>query len=364
MRIVRLAAQGFRNLEPFSLATDATFVVLHGENAQGKTNTLEAVYLVATLKGLRTHLSKQLVGWGEDTATVVADVRRDSEIRRHRVELSGKGRRITVDDAVPPALSDYFLGIRAVSFRPADVEIVSGEPSNRRSWLDRAAFTAAPAHLDVVRQHQRLVQQKGALLRADRVDRGLLSALGEGLAQAGAELAQRRQAILDQLAPQAEAQYAAISGRKVRVRLRYRTCTGEGDLAARRDALLAAMRERRDEELRRGMVLVGPQRDDVLVELDGRSLRRYGSQGQVRTAVLALKLAELAAARGRGDAPTFLLDDVGSELDPGRTERLVAVLSDLQSQVFVTTTHPRYLGRLPADDTVTVEVSGGQLSPG
>ena len=145
--------------------------------------------------------------------------------------------------------------------------------------------------------------------------------------------------------------------------LHYETdALGDG-AAARAGSLAQRLAEARPEERRRQRTLVGPQTDDVDIALDGRSARTFGSQGQVRSIVLALKLGELIAARARGDAPLFLLDDVGSELDAGRTTRLVEILSDLAVQVVVTTTHPDHLGALPPTDTLLVRVDAGVLTP-
>lgn len=365
MKLLRLAAQGFRNLEPFELDLGAAgFVVFHGPNAQGKTNALEAVYLLATLKPLRGRRVRELVRWGAEGCSVAATVEAAGVARGYRLDLGSEGRVATLDGKRVSELGDWFAGVRAIAFTPQDGVIVSGEPAGRRAWLDRAAFTATPAHLEVVRFYKRVLEQKSAALKAPRVDLGLLDALDEQLARAGADLVQRRVALLRELQPHVRALHAAIAGSAEPVELRYRTdARGEG-VVERAAALRARIAEARSGELGRRTALVGPQTDDVAVVLGGRSARTFGSRGQVRSLVLALKLAELVAARERGDVPLFLLDDVSSELDRQRTRHLVGVLRELGAQVLVTTTDPEHMDTLPADETLRVAVREGRLSPG
>lgn len=362
MRLQRLSAEGWRNLEPFELDTDAGYVVFVGRNAQGKTNALEAIYLLCTLKPLRTRRLRELVRWGEARAIVAGSARHRDLTRRYRVEIEDGRRRTDVDGKAPASLGDYFGGIRAIAFTPQDVGIVTGEPARRRAWVDRAAFTAHPVHLEVVRTHRRALDQKAAALRGP-ADDGVLDVIESRLAIEAARLAARRVAILGELAPHVARIHEEIAGGHGRLTLRYRT-DAEGDsVEARAEALRARMRDARRRERERRMPLVGPQGDEVELLIDDRPARAYGSQGQVRSVVLALKLAEMVAARERGEVPLFLLDDVGSELDADRTRRLVAALAELGAQVIATTTARAHLAHLPAGDTRWVDVDEGRLQP-
>jgi DNA replication and repair protein RecF len=362
MRLLRLAAERFRNLEPFDLDVDAQFVVFHGQNAQGKTNVLEAVYLLSTLKPLRARRSKELVRWGEKTASAAADVRHGGISRHYRLDLEPGARKLRLDGKRVADLVDWFAGVRAISFTPGDAAIVLGEPARRRAWVDRAAFTRSPAHLEVVRTYKRVLDQKGALLRSPRVDHGVLDALDAQLAERGARLVERRVSMLRDLEPHVRQMYDAIAGVSAPVELVYRTRAKGEDQAARRFAFAEALAGSRREELRRRTSLVGPQRDEVGLLIAGADARTFGSRGQVRSLVLSLKLAELTAARDRGAAvPLFLLDDVSSELDRARTRRLVGAVRDLGAQVLLTTTAPDHLDALPPADTVRVTVHAGTL---
>lgn len=362
MRLRRLVVQGFRNLADADLDVDAAFVVLHGENAQGKTNALEAIWMLAALKPLRTVRPAELVRWGEEGFQVSGRVERDGIERLYRVAFE-QGRRDVYVDGKRAALAEWFRDLRAICFTPADGEIVGGGPELRRRWVDRAAFTARPAHLDVVRAHQRLLLHKGAVLRGDRPDHALLDALDAQLATTGARLAHRRDALLGELAPHVSRSYAALASSDGAVELGLRT-TARGTTVDEREASLSEVLGRaRPAELRRRRTLVGPQTDEVSVRLGGRPARRFASRGQVRSLVLALKLAELQAARDRGTVPLFLLDDLSSELDRARTSRLVELLADLGAQVVATTTDPDHLDALPGGTTRRFLVQDGRIEP-
>jgi len=339
VRLTELGLSDFRNLPQVHIDTDAPFVVFHGPNAQGKTNLLEAIYGLATLKSFRTTRVRELIRWGCTHAQVRGTVDDEQLTRHFKLHLDPKGRRGEVDGKAPKALGSYFEGIRAVLFCPQDVAIVREGPEIRRRFIDRAAFTASASFLDVAMGFRRLLSQKGALLRQEVPDPIQLDVFDAQLALAGARLVERRRAVIEELKDPFVTLHQRISGHGDAT-LRYRTALGAGtreDLVGRYSELLA---ESRKDEVRRGMNLVGPQRDELVLRIDDRPARAYASQGQTRSVVLALKLAELLAARARGARPLFLLDDLSSELDRFRRGNLVGLLEELEVQVFVTTTDP------------------------
>lgn len=360
MRLVELAVADWRNLASARLDTDARFVVLHGDNAQGKTNLLEAVWTLANLKSFREVRQRRLIRDGAAVARVQGRVQ---GIAGKRTLLWTRqrdgGRSLKLDERPVADLGEWFAVLRAILFCPEHGAIVRGEPAERRNFVDRAAFTAQPAHLDLVRSYRRVVQQKAALLRSPAVDLVQLRTYSDQLATLGASLILARRAILADLRAPARALHARIAGTDD-VTLRLKT-TGPAtdDRDAVRAALRAAIGDAEADERRRGIVLVGPHRDDLDLRIGGREARRFASQGQVRSLVLALKLAELEAARQRGATPLFLLDDLTSELDQRRMGRLIDLLGDLDNQVWVTTTDPRWLGPLPADRSRLVRVEAG-----
>ncbi|RME22204.1 MAG: DNA replication/repair protein RecF [Deltaproteobacteria bacterium] len=365
MRLTALELSRWRNVARASLSCDSRFVVLHGDNGQGKTNVLEAVWVLATLRSFRESRPRRLVQHGADIATIRAVSSGPAGTRRLQWRLEGGQRNLRVDGGPPTSLLAWFELVRAVLFVPEHQSIVRGEPAARRAFIDRAAFTARPAFLDHARDYRRVLRQKAALLRSGRADVARLRAWDEQLAALGARVAVARWQVLQELQEPFRTMHARIAGKGEEaghVRLAMRSLGGEEagvDEVHRR--LAAALAAHREDELRRGRVLVGPHRDDVLIELNGRLARHYASQGQARSIVLALKLAELDAARARGEAPMLLVDDLTSELDRGRMERFVEVLAGLDNQVWMTTTDPAWLGPLPGENAIRVRVVGGTL---
>lgn len=362
MLITRLAASQFRNLGPVDLALGASFNVFHGRNAQGKTNVLEAIYLLASLKPLRARRPRELIQWGCHQAAVHGTIRAQDVERVLRVDLDETRRRVEIDGKAV-SVDEYFQWVRAIAFQPTDASIVAGEPAGRRAWLDRAAFTANPSHLGAVRTFRRVLEQRAAALRTGSPD-AVIDAIDEQFAVEGARLVERRVAVIDAIAPHVHAVHQALAAERGRIALAYRTTAEGSDLAGRVASLRRIVGESRRRERERRMPLVGPQLDDVQIEVEDRAARGWSSQGQIRTVVLALKLAELLAARDRGDVPLFLVDDFGSELDRDRKRRLVGLLSDVRAQVFVSTTDPEHLADLAGGDTARWRVESGTITAG
>lgn len=365
MRLRGLTVTDWRNAARTEVDADARLVVLHGENAQGKTNLLEAVWLLATLRSFREGRASRLIREGAAEARVVGALLGEDGPRRLEWRRQPDHRELRIDGQLIHQLGPWFAQLRAVLFCPEHTQIVRGDPEARRAFLDRAAFTARPAHLELVTDYGRVLKQKAALLRERRADLDQLATWDAELVRLGAKLAVRRQQVLDELeGPFAEA-HGAIVGAGPAPRLELRgvgaAARDEAEVAGRFAELLARAAP---DERRRAQPLCGPHRDDLLMHLEGRDARRFASQGQARALVLALKLAEVEAARRRGQRPLFLLDDLTSELDRGRMERLVRRLDTLPGQVWITTTDPAWLGPLPGEDTALVRVSGGVATRG
>ena len=372
MRIAALELVDWRNFAHASLHTDARFVVLHGDNAQGKTNLLEAAWVLSTLRSFRESRQARLVRHGESLARVDGIVVGESGRRRLTFERSSKGRTIQVDGQRVGSLVDWFALLRAVLFCPEHSAIIRGGPVERRTFVDRAAFTMRPAHLDVVRAYLRALRHKAALLRGPGppATAAMVRTWNAQLSVLGARLAVRRSEALADLSSPFEAAYRAIAGPQAGVaRLRMvgvgRAAPGERlEQPIVEQALADRLESSLAEERRQSRCMVGPHRDDLVIEIDGHPARSFASQGQARSLVLALKLAELESSRRHGLSPLFLLDDLTSELDRGRMARLMDVLADLDNQVWVTTTDPRWLGPLPGGDVCSVRVAGGAVEVG
>lgn len=330
----------FRNYPELDLPLERSATVFFGGNAQGKTNLLEAVALTALARSPRTGQAGELVRFGQAAARVTCAVQTD----RGREELET---RITVTPTLAGsrALKRFSINgrsrqssemtgsLRVVLFWPDDLQLVKGPGEGRRRFLNTLLSQIDQSHARELTRYGHLLDQRNALLRAVRDGRQSAPDLDywtRSLAESGAAIMVDRQRRLLELQPVAAAFHRELTDDRERLDLRYRPAgvrIGEAPVELVAEQLRLAMEEARDEEIARGQTAVGPQRDDVEVWLDDHEARLYASQGQQRTAVLSLKLAELHyLAEVTGEQPVLLLDDVMSELDPTRRERLLAAL--------------------------------------
>lgn len=356
MRLLRVQTAGFRNLVSGTIEVNAPNVVFCGPNGQGKTNWLEAIGILGTLRSFRTARTPELLLHGAIEASVEGVAESDGLTRRFRWGWREGVRQITREDRAIDAVA-WLRSLRAAYFVPSDVGQVRGEPALRRAMLDRAALTIEPSYLSVAQGLRRVIEQKAALLRSGNADGPLLDAVDAQLAGLAVRVVARRAETVAVMEPHFRRFHAAFASSE-EARVRYRPSL-EGDVDSVMQKLAAARPAER--QLRR--LQVGPQRDDLDFGLSGRSARQYASQGQARSIVLSWKLAELASARGEGETPLFLVDDLGSELDPDRTARLVRTLGTLGAQVFMTTTDRRFLPEGLAD-TLVFDVAAGVARPG
>ncbi|MGC3999745.1 MAG: DNA replication/repair protein RecF [Anaeromyxobacter sp.] len=365
MKLLSLHVQDFRNLERVELAPSPRATILVGENGQGKTNLLEAVYVLSTLKALRASRLQELIRFGTHAAAVAGDFDGPGGVRRVAVKVEPGGRTALLDGKPQETLDDYFEGLAAVCFSPDDLLLVKGGPDGRRKFLDRAAFNRWPAVLGEAREYVRALRMRNAALRTGEPEvehsfRGPLQA-------AGARLLVRRRELIRELAPRVQAAFAEISGPEApQARLEYRAAASlkldgtEADLAAR---LGEALEHRLLRDRDRGFTSVGPHADDFTLALDGKGARAYGSQGQQRALVLALKIAEIENLRAAlSRPPLLLLDDVSSELDPAKNRYLLDYLSQLPGQAFLTSTDRRLLEPAAGPDTAFYKVERGAVS--
>lgn len=344
-RLRSLALRDFRNFARLDVELPAEGLVLLGENGQGKTNFLEAIHYLELFRSERAARDADLVRFGAAAFHVAAEVETP---RAHEVrvgfEKQGKRKRLLFDGAEPPRLSEALGALPSVLFSPADVALVSGAPAVRRRYLDIVLALASRPYLAALQKYRgALVRRNAALRDAIRHGGGMrgeqrVAVWEEPLAEHGAVLWGERLAWVAQMAPRFAALCDAI-GERAPVAMRYQSAiglagaaTGAGTATDRESlagALAAALAEKRSLDVRRGVTHAGPHRDDLLLELDGRELRAFGSAGQQRTAAIALRMLESATLRDRrGTIPLLLLDDPFAELDARRAARIVALLAD------------------------------------
>ena len=366
MRLTELSLTNWRNLRDTVVECDAPLIVLHGDNGQGKTNFLEAVHVLSTLKSFRESRTRRWLQHGETGSSLRGRVDSPLGVRQMSWRWNDGVRRLEMDGASVNDLSAWFETIRAIVFCPEDGTIVRGEPERRRRFMDRAAFTAHPGHLSSVMEYRKVLAHKRVLLQQHRLDVAQLEAFDVSLAHYGAAVIARRMAVVSDLRPVFSTMHQEIAGEgDVDIEVRV---SGIGDAVHSMNpsdieiALLDSIQQKRGQEVERKQVLIGPHRDDLHISINGHLARNFASQGQARSIVLGLKLAEFNAAKVRGDVPLFLLDDLTSELDMGRRGRLVERLRTLEGQVWVTTTDPKYLGNLDNIDHLNLRVKEGEIS--
>jgi DNA replication and repair protein RecF len=338
---------GVRNLRPMSLAPRERFNVFAGDNGQGKTNLLEAIFVIATLRSFRTAKLSDLIAFGDDRARLGARVWKDDLVRVYEVELTPGARKVTLDGKAVRPLSRYFGGFNVVVFTPEDLALPRASPGDRRRFLDRGVFNLRPDYLGTAQDYERVLKTRNTVLRQvsdgaldGRRAEELLAVYDQQLAAIGARVIAARQDFLEVMRDELRAAFASITrtGREASARYLVRSA------AVTSDEIAARLRESRGKDLATSATQVGPHRDDLVFELDGREAGTYASQGQLRAIMLAWKTAELAVlGRSLGDLPILLLDDVSSELDPQRNEFLFEHLATLAGQCFITTTHPGHV---------------------
>ena len=338
MIITRAQLTGFRSYEACELTPCEGVNVLLGDNGQGKTNVLEALYVCCTGRSHRTRQDRDLIRWGADFAAVrVQALRRDGS---HEVELvlPALGRRKIKVSGQEVSRSGELLGhVTGVLFSPEDLRTVKDGPAERRRFVDMALSQIRPAYYYALQRYARALKQRGEALRVVSAQPAYLATLDawdEQLAVAGAELTRHRREYIEKLSRMAADTHRDIADDRERLEIRYLPSVAAGeDVQANLEALFGA----REMDIRRMTTSVGAHRDDVQILVEGRDVRAFGSQGQQRTAALSMRLSELEVMREQlGEWPMLMLDDVMSELDPGRRRQLVSRLKGIQT--FITCT--------------------------
>ena len=364
MRLLSLSCESFRNLDEVHIEPHARFNILEGHNGQGKTNVLEAIYLLGALRSFREVRTKGLIQWDKPTALVRGRVSRRGVERELGVELSQRGRRAVTDGKVVGRLADYFGHLHLVVFCPEDLHLSKGGPAGRRRFLDRSIFQVVPSYFDEMRAYQRALKHRNELLRKSSgpVDAVLMETFDEALIQRGSRVLWRRLTFLQEFISMVEGVFDELTKGAHRLGLSYEGMVKEPMEEA---AIQAHFRERLSASLstdqRRRYTTRGPHIDDIVITLDDHVARSHASQGQHRAIALALKISELRLAEMNLEAPPILLlDDVSSELDEARNAQLMQALDVNRGQVFITTTDRRWIHL--NDDVKVFSVHGGTLT--
>lgn len=377
MRVIRLQYDGYRNLVPDAVEAAEGVNLIYGDNAQGKTNLVEGIWLFTGAKSFRGSKDGELTGFDKEFSRLKLDFYAGG--REQNAELRVAGRRQAILNGVelksPTQLAGGFC---AVIFSPSHLSLIQDGPAARRKFLDIAIGQMWPKYIEILRRYTRAVTQRNAALKDLRFSsrmEGLMDIFDQSIAQFGGRLTEYRRRYVEALRRYAPEIYSGLSGGREKLFLSYLPAhlpAGEEDgqaekaamsVSARSEAyaaeLLEALRAAREEDIRTGATSVGPHRDDMELTIDGLPVRSFGSQGQKRSAVLTLKLAEAEVLKnGLGEKPVILLDDVMSELDAARQDYILNHISGWQ--VFITCCDPAPIQRLTGGRSFHME--SGRIS--
>ena len=377
MYLKNIHLYAFRNYHEQTLNFESQKTILLGNNAQGKSNLLEAVELLATLKSHRTNRDRDLILEGEKKGQILGTVERNYGESQMGITFRSPGRRSLMLNHENLRRHLEFLGhINAVEFSCLDLELVRGSPETRRSWLDTLLIQLEPVYASIINQYNKVLRQRNALLKVIRktveeqtntdnlsAEMSQLKLWDQQLAEAGTRVTRRRNRVIERISPLAENWHKEIRNGTEKLEINYlpNISIDREEPQEVQQAFLDKIEQRRMAEQQLATSVVGPHRDDVELKINHTPAKSYGSQGQQRTLVLAIKLAELQLIEDViGEPPLLLLDDVLAELDPNRQNQLLEVIQG-RFQTIITTTYLHSFDTQWLKSSQIMKVEGGKL---
>ena len=341
MKLKNLQLTNYRNCKNIFLNFDSSKTLIIGKNAQGKTNILESIYFLSTLKSPRTSNNIELINFDANNVKVDAEIiKADTEINLKYLYTREKNRELRVN-SLKTTPKNFKSVLKTVLFSTADLLLLRGNPSDRRDWLDRAISQIYPAYDERLSKYDKIrIQKNNCLkdyLKTGNLNQTLLDVYNEQLAITGSNIIYLRIKFLKEIEKIAKEKHRTISeSEDLTIRYDCNFLNGETELEGIAEAFKTSISERQNEELRRGQTCVGPHRDDIVFFINQNEATKYASQGQQRTVVLALKLSELDIITTKtGDEPILLLDDVLAELDDLRQNYLLKSINQ-NTQTIIT----------------------------
>lgn len=368
MYIEQLSLTNYRNYERLDISFENKVNVILGENAQGKTNMMESIYVLALAKSHRTSNDKELILWDKDYAKIEGRIQKQYGPLPMQLVISKKGKKAKCNHIEQRRLSQYVGNMNVVMFAPEDLNLVKGSPQVRRRFIDMEIGQVSPIYLHDISQYQKILQQRNHCLKMMQVkrqtDQTVLEILTEQFIQIAVKIVTKRFEFLRLLEEWAKPIHSGISRGLETLEIQYKPSVDvleAQDLSKMIECFAEKFNKVKMREIERGTTLFGPHRDDLQFLVNGHEVQKFGSQGQQRTAALSVKLAEIELIHSEiGEYPILLLDDVLSELDDYRRSHLLNTIQG-KVQTFVTTTSVDGIEHETLKCAATFEVKSGKI---
>ena len=370
MKLTELNLHHFRNYNEAQVEFSPQINVLIGENAQGKTNLLESIYVLAMTRSHRTNNDRELIEFGKDAAQIKGTVQRELGSLKLELDIGKHGKKAKANHLEKARLSEYLGQLNVILFAPEDLALVKGAPTVRRRFIDMEFGQVSPKYLHDLTQYRDILKQRNRYLKQlqshEAQDQLYLEILSEQLAAVGGAIISQRVKFLSELQGYAQELHQSITQGRENLTFEYSSAVKDASTLTEvelSEALMDLYRQNQSKEIFQGTTLYGPHRDDVRFLINHKNVQTYGSQGQQRTTALSVKLAEIDLMKNQtGEYPILLLDDVLSELDGARQTHLLKTIQD-KVQTFLTTPGLSDVARNLIKEPRIFHIRDGQIIP-
>ena len=370
MKLTELNLHHFRNYNEAQVEFSPQINVLIGENAQGKTNLLESIYVLAMTRSHRTNNDRELIEFGKDAAQIKGTVQRELGSLKLELDIGKHGKKAKANHLEKARLSEYLGQLNVILFAPEDLALVKGAPTVRRRFIDMEFGQVSPKYLHDLTQYRDILKQRNRYLKQlqshEAQDQLYLEVLSEQLAAVGGAIISQRVKFLSELEGYAQELHQSITQGRENLTFEYSSAIKDASTLTEvelSEALMDLYLQNQSKEIFQGTTLYGPHRDDVRFLINHKNVQTYGSQGQQRTTALSVKLAEIDLMKNQtGEYPILLLDDVLSELDGARQTHLLKTIQD-KVQTFLTTPGLSDVARNLIKEPRIFHIRDGQIIP-
>ena len=362
MHISSLKISNFRNYDLLKLDLNPNMNIIIGNNGQGKTNLLESIYVLGLTKSHRSFIDNNLIKQNEKICKIKGDLVKNDMISKLEIVLENKKKNLKIDNNNINKNSDYISNMNIIIFYPEDLELIKGSPSSRRRFLNLELSQLNSNYLIILNDYNKLLKMRNDYLKNSYIDQNYLNILTDYLIEKAITIYKLRKKFIDKLNNNVEKIYYDITKLK-KFNIKYKSSIELDDLSY--DNLKTKLEEKfidmKNQELKLKTTLVGPHRDDLEFYLDDLNLKNYGSQGQQRIAIIALKLGEIDIFKQyKENTPILLLDDVFSELDEKKKNNLLKYIND-DIQVIITTTDINNINKKVIKNSKIIEIENGKV---